>query len=85
VFDNYAVVQGIDRFIPVDIYIPGCPPRPEQVIQAVIDLQDKIQREGTIGGAEFETTARQRGKRALEELPMYGRKTFFPGTSSPTP
>jgi NADH-quinone oxidoreductase subunit B len=74
VFDNYAVVQGIDRFIPVDIYIPGCPPRPEQVIQAVIDLQDKIQREGTIGGEEFETAARQRGKRALVELPMYGRQ-----------
>jgi hypothetical protein len=44
------------------------------VIQAVIDLQDKIQREGTIGGAEFETAFRQRGKRALVELPMYGRQ-----------
>ena len=46
VFDTYAVVQGIDRFIPVDMYVPGCPPRPEQLIQAVIDLQDKIQRDG---------------------------------------
>jgi len=44
VFDTYAVVQGIDRFIPVDRYIPGCPPRPEQLIQGIIDLQDKIQR-----------------------------------------
>ena len=43
VFDTYAVVQGIDRFIPVDMYVPGCPPRPEQLIQAIIDLQDKIQ------------------------------------------
>jgi NADH-quinone oxidoreductase subunit B len=78
VFDNYAVVQGIDRFIPVDVYIPGCPPRPEQVIQAVIDLQDTIQREGTIQGSEFETFARQQKKRALVELPQYGRAKFVP-------
>jgi NADH-quinone oxidoreductase subunit B len=53
VFDTYAVVQGIDRFIPVDIYVPGCPPRPEQLIQSVIDIQDKIQRTVTIMGSEF--------------------------------
>ena len=50
VFDTYAVVQGIDRFMPVDVYIPGCPPRPEQILRAVMDLQSKIQKGGSLAG-----------------------------------
>src|SRR5437667_6185918 len=72
VFDTYSVVQGIDRFMPVDMYVPGCPPRPEQLIQSIIDLQDKIQREGTIKGAEFDLPGRQGPKRALIDLPVMG-------------
>src|SRR6204780_63936 len=41
-FNNYAIVQGVDKVVPVDVYIPGCPPRPEGLIDAVIKLQKKI-------------------------------------------
>lgn len=42
IYDSYPVVQGVDRFVPVDIYVPGCPPTPEALFDAILKLQDQI-------------------------------------------
>jgi len=69
VFDTYAVVQGIDRFMPVDLYIPGCPPRPEQLLQAVLDIQAKIRKTGTLMGTEFAHQTEHLGPRPNPDIP----------------
>ncbi len=48
VFNNYALVQGVDEVVPVDIYVPGCPPRPETLIDGILKLQKKIEAEGLV-------------------------------------
>lgn len=45
VFNTYSVVQGIDEILPVDVYLPGCPPRPEALIHAIMEIQKKIEKE----------------------------------------
>ncbi len=57
-FNTYPQIQGVDRFLPVDVYVPGCPPRPEALIDAVIRIQDKIKR-GKAGGILAGTGPRQ--------------------------
>jgi NADH-quinone oxidoreductase subunit B len=44
-FNNYAIVQGADKIVPVDVYVPGCPPRPEALLYAITRLQKKIEQE----------------------------------------
>ncbi|MEK7279437.1 MAG: NADH-quinone oxidoreductase subunit B family protein [Nitrospirota bacterium] len=48
VFNNYAIVQGVDKIVPVDVYVPGCPPSPDALIYGILKLQEKI--EGRISG-----------------------------------
>jgi NADH-quinone oxidoreductase subunit B len=87
VFDTYAVVQGVDRFIPVDMYVPGCPPRPEQLIAAVIEMQAKIERTGTLNGREFAVRTAPDGpppfdvdelRRRREAIPVDGLVIYDP-------
>jgi len=82
VFDTYAVVQGIDRFMPVDVYVPGCPPRPEQLIRSILDLQEKIQATGTLNAREFKVRTAYEGPTSLAKELALDQTMIVPGDFS---
>lgn len=73
VFDTYAVVQGVDRFMPVDAYIPGCPPRPEQILRSILDMQEKIQNGGSTFGTALPELIEREKTLAARRLREPGR------------
>ena len=66
-FNNYAIVQGVDHIVPVDIYLPGCPPRPEMLLDAIIKLHEQIQAMPL--GVNREKAARAAEEAALTATP----------------
>ncbi|MFH8366324.1 NuoB/complex I 20 kDa subunit family protein [Streptomyces sp. NPDC018031] len=71
-FNNYAIVQGVDHIVPVDIYLPGCPPRPEMLLDAIIKLHEKIRHEKL--GVNRVEAAREAEEAALKALPTIEMK-----------
>ena len=68
-FNNYALVQGADKFLPVDVYVPGCPPRPEALMYGILKLQDKITKDPDLGWRERYQAA---GTEEIGDAPLSG-------------
>ena len=66
-FNNYAIVQGVDHIVPVDMYLPGCPPRPEMLIDAILKIHDKAQHKKL--GAHREVEVATLEEQAMAALP----------------
>ena len=84
-FNNYAIVQGVDHIVPVDIYLPGCPPRPEMLLDSIVKLHDKIQNMKL--GANREAEIEELEQARLRRLPLEVSTGPVPGPilAQPTP
>ncbi|HSJ61074.1 MAG TPA: NADH-quinone oxidoreductase subunit B family protein [Jiangellaceae bacterium] len=71
-FNNYAIVQGVDHIVPVDIYLPGCPPRPEMLMDAILKLHEKVANEPL--GVHRERSDEQAEQTALTAAPTHEMK-----------
>src|SRR6516165_7015039 len=81
-FNNYAVVQGVDHIVPVDIYLPGCPPRPEMLLDSIVKLHDKIQNMKLGADRDKEITELEQAR--LRRLPLAPTlQGTVPGTTGP--
>lgn len=70
-YDTYAVVQGVDQVVPVDVYVPGCPPTPESLYYGILQLQNKV--------IKYDTIARKQGKGRAEEARLSERQVAMAG------
>jgi NADH-quinone oxidoreductase subunit B len=77
VFDTYAVIQGIDQFLPVDVYVPGCPPRPETLIEGIMAIQRVVAEDGVKASYE-----RGSGLGLIAQPPRVALGPGFAGPSS---
>jgi len=84
-YQNYSVLQGIDRLIPVDLYIAGCPPRPEAVLDGLIELQNNIQKEGPKPNGIAPSAIRHKDQK-VDQLNRYfeiSKKEVFENVQNP--